>query len=99
MPTPEELKAPFHPDSFYHVVCKSIDGLLLFYDAKDYEVFFHRFKKFTGDFLYVWSYCLLNNHTHHVVKIKSADMIEGFITQLPAENKSKAMIKWVDALG
>ena len=98
MPTPNELKAPFYSDCFYHIVCKSIDGLLLFNDEQDYQVFLHRFKKFTGDFLDVWSYCLLSNHTHHVVKIKSTEAIKSFINQLESGNKTKAMQKWLHAI-
>jgi putative transposase len=70
MPTPKTLKAAFYPGAYYHVVCKSIDGLLLFHDNVDYHVFNERFKKFTSDFIDVWSFCLIPNHTHHVVLIK-----------------------------
>src|SRR5437016_3564880 len=63
MPTPIEYKAPFRPDGFYHIVCKSIDGILLFSDAADYKTFMKRFKQFTAPFLDIWSYSLLGNHT------------------------------------
>jgi len=71
MPTPPEFKAPFHPECFYHIVCKSVDGILLFKEDIDYMVFLQRFRQFTKPVLDVWSYCLLTNHTHFVVKIKS----------------------------
>jgi putative transposase len=71
MPTPLEFKAPFQPEYFYHLVCKSIDGILLFKEHTDYKVFLQRFQQFTNQVLDVWSYFLLTNHTHHIVKIKS----------------------------
>ena len=72
MPTPPEFKAPFLPESFYHIVCKSVDGINLFREDADYHVFLRRFQQFTASLFDVWSYCLLTNHTHHIVKIKSS---------------------------
>ncbi len=69
MPTPLEFKAPFQPECFYHIVCKSIDSILLFQEHTDYIVFLQRFQQFTNQVLDVWSYCLLNNHTHHIIRI------------------------------
>ncbi|MFZ1370776.1 MAG: hypothetical protein WAR78_10350 [Ferruginibacter sp.] len=71
MPTPPEYKAPFRPDCFYHIVCKSVDGIFLFKEDIDYQVFLQRFQQFTNSVLNVWSYDLLSNHTHHIVKIKT----------------------------
>ena len=91
MPTPINLKAQFYPNGFYHIVCKSIDGILLFNDDTDHQIFNQRFKKFSGDFFDIWSYCHIPNHTHHVIKIKSIDAINEFIEKLPALNVSVAM--------
>jgi putative transposase len=91
MPTPEELKAPFAANCFYHIVCKSIDGLPLFDEPKDYWIFLERFKKFNDGFLDVWAYCLLFNHAHFIVKVKHTDAIRSYILQLLPENKTKSM--------
>ena len=56
MPTPLKYKAPFLAEAFYHIVCKSIDGILLFRDPKDYGVFLEKFMQFNSPFLLVWSY-------------------------------------------
>ena len=91
MPTPKSLKATFYPLAFYHLVCKSIDGLLLFHDNIDYEVFSQRFKKFTGEFFDVWSFCFIPNHSHHIIKIKSIESINQFIRVLSPEDITAAM--------
>jgi len=91
MPTPESLKAHFYPEAFYHIVCKSIDALFLFHDNKDYQVFTERFKKFTGDFIDIWSFCLIPNHTHYIVKVKSIEAIIQFIESTATENLTAAM--------
>lgn len=97
MPTPQQLKAPFYTGNFYHLVCKSIDGLLLFREESDYNTFLHRFKKFMGDFVDVWAYCQLSNHTHQIVKVKSVNEIANFVSNLPPANKTMVMSKWLEA--
>ena len=94
MPTPAHLKSPFVSDNYYHLVCKSIDGLLLFPSHEDYHVFKDRFKKFTDEFLEIWSYCLLPNHTHQIIKIKAGSTIKKCIDNFPLENKTKAMLSF-----
>jgi len=89
MPTPAEFKAPFHPECFYHIVCKSVDGIFLFKAQFDYQVFLQRFQQFTALVFDVWSYCLLPNHTHHIVKIKSPAVILENINK--QESKTQAM--------
>ena len=91
MPTPLPLKAPFYPGAYYHIVCKNIDGLSLFYDAIDYEIFNQRFIKFTGNFFDVWSFCLIPNHSHHIVKIKSIESISDFMRRLVPANITATM--------
>jgi REP element-mobilizing transposase RayT len=89
MPTPKEFKAPFLPECFYHIVCKSVDGINLFRDDADYHVFLQRFQQFTALIFDVWSYCLLTNHTHHIIKIKSsAGILENIKKQ---EDRTQAM--------
>ena len=79
MPTPLKLKAPFLAESFYHIVCKSIDGILLFRDPQDYDVFRQRFLQFNSSFFQIWSYSLLPNHTHHVVKVNTVKAIRSYL--------------------
>jgi putative transposase len=96
MPTPETLKAHFSPVEYYHIVCKSIDGLLLFQDNQDYKTFKERFKIFTGDFLDVWSFCLLTNHTHHIIKTKSSASIYQLIHQIPKKERTNSMKRFYE---
>ncbi len=91
MPTPIVLKAPFHPGSFYHLVFKSIDGLFLFNHDKDYEVYLERFRKFLGDFADVWSFCVLPNHTHFIIKIKTQESINIFLNKLSLQDLTVSM--------
>ena len=95
MPTLEKYKAPFFPEAYYHIVCKSIDGIKLFADEKDFRVFKERFKQFTSLCLDLWSYNLIPNHTHHIIKVKPAKSIHQNISALPEEKQTKAMIRFL----
>lgn len=68
---------------------------MLFYDEKDYPVYLERFKKFLFDFLDVWSYSLLHNHTHYICKTKNIESISCFIERLPEKERTKAMGQWI----
>ena len=92
MPTHEKYKAPFYPGAYYHIVCKSIDGILLFGGEKDYRVFKERFRQFTSGFFDVWSYNLLSNHSHHVIKTKPTEMVLYNISAMPEDERTKSMI-------
>ena len=86
MPVSEVLKAPFIPEQYYHVVFKSIDGVLLFRDENDYAVFLERLAQFTGFVFDTWAYCQLSNHAHFIMKIKS---LESILATLAVTDKSK----------
>ncbi len=86
MPTPSHFKAPFHAECFYHILCKSIDGILLFREPLDYNVFMERFLQFNAPFLQIWSYSLLSNHSHHITRVASNKVI---IDYLESVNKSQ----------
>lgn len=85
MPTPFQLRATFHENSFYHLVCKSIDGILLFNDPKDFTVFSKKFHHYTHIFLDNWSYTLLHNHSHHILKFRSEKDVAEKLSKLPLE--------------
>ena len=91
MPTPIEFKAPFCPDVFYHIVCKSIDGIVLFNEGKEYKIFRERFGLFTSLCFEIWCYCMLPNHTHHIVRVKSKDIILKNIALLPEKERTNSM--------
>lgn len=98
MPTAAELKAPFVPEAFYHLVCKSIDGILLFAEPGDFRVYKERFKSFTSLHFEVWGYCLLSNHTHYIVKTKPAISVYNSISYMQKEYQTKSMQTFLEDL-
>ena len=93
MPVSELLKSPFLYDNHYHLVFKSIDGVLLFRQDADYLTFLKRFALFTGFVMDTWVYCLLNNHAHFIIKIKSIEAIITNIKKTELPKQTVAMKK------
>ena len=93
MPTPVRLKAPFFYQSHYHIVFKSIDGLLLFNKSSDYTLFLQRFSNFLLPFIDIWAFILLQNHVHLIIHVKTEKNIREYLAELPVPLQTKAMKK------
>lgn len=93
MPTPVALKAPFFYQSHYHIVFKSIDGLLLFNKSSDYNLFLQRFLNFLQPFIDIWAFILLQNHVHLIIHVKTEKNIKEYLGKLPVPLQTKVMQK------
>jgi putative transposase len=96
MPIPAQYKAPFEFTSHYHLLFRSIDGIPLFKSINEKQFFLEKWKRFTDFIFETWAYCLLENHVHIIVKIKSAEEIELGLTKLPNESKTKSINQFLE---
>jgi len=95
MPTPVQFKADFEFDCFYHLLFRSIDGIPLFNTEKHRGFFLDKFHRFTADLFQLWSYSLLDNHAHFIIKVKPEAVIRENLHRLSAEEKTKPMIRFL----
>lgn len=58
------------PGNYYHIYNRAISGSLLFYNDENYDYFLRKFKEYLGDFVNIYSYCLLPNHFHFLMSSK-----------------------------
>ena len=59
----------FAYSQIYHVILKGIDGHDIFYDNNDKDFFLKQLLKTKQNFnLAIYSYCLMSNHVHLVIK-------------------------------
>ncbi len=62
---------PIFPDHYYHVYDRAnTNGLIVFKDDLDREVFMQRWWKYSLPFFDTYAYCLLPDHFHLVIKVK-----------------------------
>ncbi len=69
----------FKPNYFYHIYTRGVNGVNLFYREKNYGYFLQKFDKYLSPFVEVFAYCLMPNHFHFLIRIKTADQnLTGF---------------------
>jgi REP element-mobilizing transposase RayT len=66
------------PDCFYHIYNRGINGCKIFDIENDYHFFLQKFCKYLKDLVDVYAYCLMPNHFHFLIKIKSDTEINIF---------------------
>ncbi len=88
MSIPAKLIAVFDEECYYHIVCKTIQGNQLFKTDENKRFFLQRYHFFLGRFIETYAYCLLDNHVHFLVRIKSTASIEKLLTAQPQTGRS-----------
>jgi putative transposase len=59
------------PDCFYHIYNRGINGCTIFENSDNYLFFLKQFSKYVIPVCDIYAYCLMPNHFHFVLKIKS----------------------------
>ncbi len=62
---------PIEADCFYHIYNRGINGEAIFKTARNYHFFINKIKNNLLSVCDVYAYCLMPNHFHLLVKIKS----------------------------
>jgi len=93
MPTPAAYKAPFFCNQHYHLVFKSIGGLLLFQNDLNRTFFLQRFSFYLAPVFISKAYCQLNNHVHLIIQVKQLEFLLQSIVAIPEETKTVSMKK------
>ena len=65
----KQYTPPFEPGSFFHVYNHAVGSELLFRETENYLFFFDKFSQFLGPYVGLYSYCLLPNHFHLLIKV------------------------------
>lgn len=82
--------AKFQPDCFYHVYNRTNNREPLFKNDDDRKWFLVRYKHYLTPYLHTCAYCLMENHFHFMVKIKSTEIITDFIRSIKEPDQTAA---------
>jgi REP element-mobilizing transposase RayT len=66
---------PLESNNFYHIYNRGINGGKLFFNHQNYLYFLKLILEKTKPVAQIYSYCLLQNHFHILVRIKNEDLI------------------------
>lgn len=70
-----DSKTPLESNCFYHIYNHAVGKENLFIAERNYTFFLLKIEKYLIDFMDVYSYCLIPNHFHLLVKIKDYESI------------------------
>jgi len=86
MPVPRRLLSDFEENTFFHVICKSIEKRKLFQTDFDKLFFLQRYVDFITGFADTYAYNLLTNHVHLLIHVKSiSEIVENLSHYNPKE--------------
>jgi putative transposase len=84
MSVPARFTAPFLPDNYYHIICKSLTNQKLFVSDENKRYFLKRYKYYLWPFTSTLAFCLLNNHVHFVLQVSPIQQILNTISATSA---------------
>lgn len=70
---------PIEADRFYHIYNRGINGENIFKSDRNYFFFLNKISEFLIPVCDVYAYCLMANHFHFLVKIKSEVELKNFV--------------------
>ena len=85
MPIPEKYLVNFEEGCIYHIYNRTNNKELLFLTDENRRFFLYKFKEILSPFTDVFCWCLLPNHFHFLVRIKTEKSIYAFL-----QNKQNA---------
>jgi REP element-mobilizing transposase RayT len=68
---------PLEPDKFYHIYNRANGNEKIFLNTGNYEFFLSKYHQHIEPIAETFCYCLLPNHFHLLVKIKTSEEIKG----------------------
>ncbi|PWN58228.1 transposase [Chryseobacterium viscerum] len=81
---------PIEADRFYHIYNRGINGEAIFKSDGNYRFFLNKVSEFLIPVCDVYAYCLMSNHFHLLVKIKSDVELSNFVESQNFEDTIKA---------
>ena len=79
MPIPDKYLADFEEDGIYHIYNRTNNKEKLFLSDDNRSFFLKRYKEILSPFTDTYCWCLLPNHFHLLIKVKSEDAIIAYL--------------------
>jgi putative transposase len=67
------IKAPLSPGGYYHIFNRGNNGENVFLEKRNYPYFLSLYTKYIEPIAETFAFCLLRNHFHLLVRIKTEE--------------------------
>jgi hypothetical protein len=84
-----DLNTPLLPEKFYHIYNRGINGEDLFKQDRNYAYFLNKYAQFLEPVVDTFAYCLLKNHFHLLIKVKSMEILNNFHSEISNKTETK----------
>ena len=72
---------PLKPDKFYHIYNHGVGNDSLFFNDNNYIYFLKKFAEYISPIANAYAYCLMPNHFHFLIQIKSEKEVFQFLKE------------------
>src|SRR5690348_16279846 len=69
----------FHPDATYHIYNHAVGDEDIFKDEENYNFFLRKLNEWISPLADVFAYCLMKNHFHLLLRIKSLNELKNLM--------------------
>ncbi len=67
------------PDTYYHIYNRGVNSEKIFSTKENYLFFLKKFTAYVNPVCEVYAYCLMPNHFHFLIRVKSKEEIQSFV--------------------
>ena len=75
-------------ECFYHIYNRGINGCLIFENDENKKFFLKQFSKYLFGKISIFAFCLMDNHFHLLVQIRSEKEIMQVLKNVPIDEQS-----------
>jgi putative transposase len=81
-------RSPLEPEKYYHIYNRGVNGQNIFFEERNYDFFLQKYAQYVYPFVETFAYCLLKNHFHFLIKVRTEkeirQVLNGKKTEKPA---------------
>lgn len=78
-------RVPLEPEKYYHIYNRGINGQNIYFQEQNYFYFLQKYAQYVAPFVDTFAYCLLKNHFHLLIRVKSEEEIRSVLNGKKAD--------------
>jgi len=95
LPVNTKYIAPFAENNFFHIIAKASGHSLLFNSDENKRFFLRKYLSYSSHYFDTYSYILMDNHVHWLVKCNSHSELIKHLSGMQAENLKTHQKKFI----